>query len=141
MSIVSLFCERDDFFLMYEAHITAHCLPKKARSERRGRRRGLHASEGMALLVAFHESNYRTLKHFYEKPVCVYWHGDLRIGCVKDRRQLAFDDGLIDEAAVWSRVLTQTEIITAMKGNILSVSPRDKASTTWSDIKRWVVGK
>ena len=76
MSIVSLFCEIHDFFLMYEAHIATHCLPKKTGSERRGRRRKLHASEVMTILIAFHESNYRTLKHFYEKHVCVYWHSE-----------------------------------------------------------------
>ena len=27
----------------------------------------------MTLLIAFHQSNYRTLKHFYLKHVCVYW--------------------------------------------------------------------
>ncbi len=73
MSIVSLFCEIHDFFIMYETHLATHCLPRKAPSERRGRRRSLHASEVMTLLVAFHQSNYRTLKHFYEKHVCVYW--------------------------------------------------------------------
>ena len=73
MSIVSLFCEIHDFFIMYEAHLSTHCLPRKTPSETRGRRRGLHASEVMTVLVAFHQSNYRTLKHFYEKHVCVYW--------------------------------------------------------------------
>ena len=73
MSIVSLFCEIHDFFMMYETHLSTHCLPSKTASERRGRRRRLHASEVMTLLVAFHQSNYRTLKHFYEKHVCVYW--------------------------------------------------------------------
>ena len=74
MSIVSLFCEIHDFFIMYEAHLSTHTLPRKrGSSETRGRRRSLHASEVMTLLVAFHQSNYRTLKHFYEKHVCVYW--------------------------------------------------------------------
>ena len=73
MSIVSLFCEIHDFFMMYETYLSPHCLAKKTPSERRGRRRSLHASEVMTLLVAFHESNYRTLKHFYERHVCVYW--------------------------------------------------------------------
>ena len=73
MSIVSLFCEIHDFFMMYETHLSTHCLPSQAISETRGRRRKLHASEVMTLLIAFHQSNYRTLKHFYEKHVCVYW--------------------------------------------------------------------
>ena len=27
----------------------------------------------MTILIAFHQSNYRTFKHFYLKHVCVYW--------------------------------------------------------------------
>ncbi len=73
MSIVSLFCEIDDFFLMYEVHISKHCLPiEGAGSEPRGRPKRLHSSEVMTILIAFHQSNYRTFKHFYLKHVCVY---------------------------------------------------------------------
>lgn len=61
---------------------------------------------------------------------------DLRIGCVENRPQFAFHTGAIDEVALWNRSLTEAEIRTAMKGNILTVSPGDKASTTWGDIKR-----
>ncbi len=60
----------------------------------------------------------------------------LRIGCAKDRLQFAFDKGAIDEVAIWHRVLTQAEIRTVLKGHLLSVSPRDKAATTWGDMKR-----
>lgn len=63
----------------------------------------------------------------------------LRIGCAKDRPQYAFDNGAIDEVALWSRSLTQTEIRTVMKGNMLAVSPKDKVATTWGDIKRRAV--
>ena len=68
MRIVSLFCDIDDFFLMYEAYICEHCLPREAGSETRGR-----PSEVMTLRIAFHQSNYRTFKHFYQRHVCVYW--------------------------------------------------------------------
>ena len=27
----------------------------------------------MTILIAFHQSGYRTLKHFYEKHICLYW--------------------------------------------------------------------
>lgn len=63
----------------------------------------------------------------------------LRIGCAKERPQYAFDNGAIDEVALWSRSLTQTEIRTVMKGNMLAVSPKDKTATTWGDIKRRTV--
>ena len=58
-----------------------------------------------------------------------------RIGCAKNRPQFAFDKGAIDEVALWQRALTQAEIRTVLKGNILSVSPSDKVATTWGDIK------
>ena len=76
MRIVSLFCEIHDFCIMYEAHLSTHCLPRKTPSERRGHQRCLHASEVMTLLIAFHESNYRTLKHFYQRHVCIYWSSE-----------------------------------------------------------------
>ncbi|MDE0426472.1 MAG: LamG domain-containing protein [Candidatus Poribacteria bacterium] len=65
----------------------------------------------------------------------------LRIGCTKGKKEFAFDHGLIDEVAIWSRALTESEVRTIMKGNFLAVSPRDKVSTTWGDIKRRTVGK
>ena len=76
MSIVSLFCEVDDFFLMYEAYQATHCLRSGKPRETRGRRRSLHPSEVMTLLIAFHQSGYRTLKHFYQRHVCVYWRSE-----------------------------------------------------------------
>ena len=30
----------------------------------------------MTILIAFHQSNYRTFKHFYLKQVCVYWRAE-----------------------------------------------------------------
>ena len=76
MSIITLFCEIDDFFLAYEKWKTRHCLPKSTPLETRGRPRKLHPSEVMTLLIAFHQSGYRTFKHFYEKHVCVYWRAE-----------------------------------------------------------------
>ena len=62
MSIVSLFCEIHDFFIIYETHLTTHCLPSKTPSERCRHRRGLHASEVMTLLVAFHRRIWQSLR-------------------------------------------------------------------------------
>ena len=72
MSIIALFCEVDDFFLAYETYKATRCLPGSP-PEPRGRPKRLHPSEVMTLLIAFHQSGYRTFKHFYEKHVCVYW--------------------------------------------------------------------
>ena len=73
MSIVSLFCKIDDFFLEYQAYQASRSLEAAKSPETRGRPRRLHPSEVMTLLIAFHQSGYRTLKHFYEKHVCLYW--------------------------------------------------------------------
>ena len=77
MNIITLFCEIDDFFLAYEKWVSTQCLPETTRHETRGRLRRLHPSEVMTILVAFQQSNYRTLKHFYLKHVCVYWRAEL----------------------------------------------------------------
>ena len=61
---------------------------------------------------------------------------DLRIGCSKDRPQYTFENGSIDEAAVWRRALSEDEINEIMNGDILAVSAQDKAATTWGSIKR-----
>ena len=61
---------------------------------------------------------------------------DLRIGCSKDRPQYTFENGSIDEAAVWRRALSEDEIKEIMNEDFLAVSPLDKAATTWGSIKR-----
>ena len=76
MRIVSVFCKIDDFFLDYEAYVSKHCLPRETGCETRGRPRHLHPSEVMTILIAFHQSNYRTFKHFYLKHVCVYYRAE-----------------------------------------------------------------
>ncbi len=42
---------------------------------------------------------------------------------------------MIDEAAIWSRALSKSEVQAAMAGDILSVTPKGKVSTTWANIK------
>ena len=61
---------------------------------------------------------------------------DLRIGCSKDRARYTFENGSIDEAAIWRRALSDDEIKAVMNGGITAVSPLDKAATTWGNIKR-----
>ena len=60
---------------------------------------------------------------------------DIRIGCAKGEPEYAFEDGFIDEVGIWSRVLSEDEIKTAMQGPLFPVSPKDKVATTWGDIK------
>ena len=73
MNIGPLFCEIHDFFLKYEKWVSTQCLPETTPLETRGHPRKLHPSEGMTLLIAFHQSGYRTFQHFYLKHVCLYW--------------------------------------------------------------------
>lgn len=61
---------------------------------------------------------------------------DLRIGCAKNKPQYAFKNGSIDEVAIWSRVLSEDEIRSAMQRFLLAVSPKHKIATTWGNIKR-----
>ena len=61
---------------------------------------------------------------------------DLRIGCSKDRPNYTFENGSIDEAAVWRRALSEDEINQIMNEGFLAVSPLDKVATTWGGIKR-----
>ena len=53
--------------------MATHSLPEATPPETRGHPRKLHPSEVMTILIAFHQSGYQTLKHFYERHVCVYW--------------------------------------------------------------------
>jgi len=61
---------------------------------------------------------------------------DLRIGCSKDRPNYTFENGSIDEAAVWRRALSEAEIQEIANEGFLAVSPLDKVATTWGSIKR-----
>ena len=61
---------------------------------------------------------------------------DLRIGCAKGEPRYAFENGFIDEVAIWSRALGEDEIRTAMQGPLFPVSPKNKIATMWGDIKR-----
>ena len=66
---------------------------------------------------------------------------DLRIGCSKDRPNYTFENGSIDEAAIWRRALSEDEIGEIMNEGFLAVSPLDKAATTWGNIKRTTIGR
>ena len=64
---------------------------------------------------------------------------DLRIGCAKGKPAYAVEGGSIDEVAIWSRALSETEIRAVMRGALFAVSPKDKVATTWGNIKRKVL--
>jgi hypothetical protein len=58
----------------------------------------------------------------------------LKIGAQITGTQRYFT-GLVDEVAIYSRVLTEEEIKKDMKGNIADVQPSGKLSATWAIIK------
>ena len=63
---------------------------------------------------------------------------DFRIGCAKGKPEYAFENGSVDEVAIWNRALSETEIRTAMRGPLFAVSPKNKDATTWGNIKQRV---
>lgn len=60
---------------------------------------------------------------------------DLRIGCSKDRPQYTFENGSIDDAAIWRRALSEDEVNAIMLEGFLAISPLDKTATTWAALK------
>ena len=59
----------------------------------------------------------------------------MRIGTDFNDEDKRFFNGIIDEVAVFNRVLTQAEIQQAMKGDILAIDTSGKLSTTWALLK------
>ncbi len=71
MSILTLFC-KIDHFLDFEAYLASRTLQDDKPIETREHPRGLHDSEVMTILIAFHQSGIRTFRHFYKKHAYVY---------------------------------------------------------------------
>ena len=74
MDIVALFCDLDDFYQTFAPAWQQHLLPAPGRHRRRPS--CLSLSEIMTLVIAFHDSDYRTFKHFYRKEVCRHWRAE-----------------------------------------------------------------
>jgi hypothetical protein len=73
LSLIRLFCEVDDFCQQFEAAWKPRWLP--ASGKKRHRKSRLSLSEVMTIIIAFHQSGYRTFKHFYLRHVSQYWQG------------------------------------------------------------------
>jgi hypothetical protein len=63
MDILPLFCDVDDFCLIFEPHWHRRLL--QSRAVRRNKPSALALSEVMTILILFHASGYRDLKTFY----------------------------------------------------------------------------
>ena len=59
----------------------------------------------------------------------------MRIGTDFNDEDKRFFNGIIDEVAVFNRVLSEAEIQRAMPGDILAVDANRKLSTTWGRLK------
>jgi hypothetical protein len=59
----------------------------------------------------------------------------MTVGTDFNEEEKRYFNGIIDEVAVFNRVLTDTEVQTAMQGDILAVDVSDKLATTWGGLK------
>ena len=71
-SLEELFCHVDDFCQAFEPQWRQQLLSNGLKT--RQRQRSLALSEVLTILIGFHQSHYRTFKHYYLHHVCKYWH-------------------------------------------------------------------
>lgn len=73
-SLLELFCDVDDFCIIFlpvwEQHLL--CSGQKQRQ----RKRSLTMSEVMTILITFHQSHYRDFKAFYQEQVLKNWRAE-----------------------------------------------------------------
>lgn len=75
MDIVSLFCEIDDFYKVFESIWEKHLL---GNGRVRKRDSLLSLPEVMTILVMYHGSGYKNLKSFYLREICRHHQADFR---------------------------------------------------------------
>lgn len=73
MDIVSLFCEIDDFYQVFEVVWRKHQI---GNGRSRNRKSWLSISEVMTILVMYHESGYKNLKSFYLREIGLHHRRD-----------------------------------------------------------------
>lgn len=73
MSILDLFCSVDDFWQTYTVQ-QAPAITAPGKHRRRLSR--MYPSEIMTILIAFHQSQYRTFKAYYLEYVTVHWRSE-----------------------------------------------------------------
>lgn len=76
--ITELFFLIDEYCILFEKNINQSLIriPPNSAKASRNKSCGLSKSETITLLIAFHQSDYRTLKHFYKDYVCVHLQKD-----------------------------------------------------------------
>jgi hypothetical protein len=73
MDILTLFCDIDDFCLLFEPHWKRRLLSSGERQRNRPNR--LCLSEVMTIIVMFHSSSYRNFKAYYTEQVLKHYAG------------------------------------------------------------------
>ena len=74
MSILDLFCDVDDFWQEYGQDWEQRLICSG--KQRRHHKGEMHPSEIMTLLIHFHQSCYRTFKHYFQKYVQIALRGE-----------------------------------------------------------------
>ena len=70
MELEQLFCDIDDFCLVFETQFFSSLLSSKER--KRWRKTRLSLSEIMTIIIYFHHSRYRDFKHYYQHLIFQY---------------------------------------------------------------------
>ena len=69
IKVIELFCMADDFCKFFDAMMSKYTLkPVMKRSYHRAST--MSKAEIMLIMILFHDSGYRCLKHFYVEKVC-----------------------------------------------------------------------
>ena len=74
MELDKLFCEIDDFCLIFEPNFQSQLLNYSERKRIKNSR--LSLSEVMTIVVYFHHSRYRDFKHYYQDLILHYHYPD-----------------------------------------------------------------
>ena len=69
--VTEIFCMADDFCKFFDAMMTKYTLPSTTKRKYH-RDSTMSKAEIMLILILFHDSGYRCLKHFYQEKVCKY---------------------------------------------------------------------
>ena len=71
MELEKLFCEIDDFCLVFEESLKSKLIAHQRK--KRARKSQLCLSEIMTIMVYFHHSGYRTFKDYYQKKLVKHY--------------------------------------------------------------------
>jgi hypothetical protein len=74
MSLLELFCHVDDFWKAFAPGFYTYQLARRLITRQRPGQ--LSSSEVMTILIAFHQTHYRTFKAYYTEHVCVAWRAE-----------------------------------------------------------------